>query len=528
MRVATRQNRAKARTARTSSIPAPVRGWNARDSIAAMKPDEAVVLDNWFPTAADIILRKGSDDFATGIDDGVDPTTVETLAVYKPPSGTEEFFAWADDSIFDVSASGAVGVAVVTGLTNARWQQTNFTTAGGNFLIAVNGADDLLLYDGSTWTPIDGASTPSITNVTTADLIHVNSHKERVWYIEKDTLDAWYTAAGAFAGALTKFPLGGVFKAGGFLMAMGTWTIDGGAGVDDMAVFVSSEGEVAAYQGTNPASSTTWALIGVYTVGTPIGRRCLQKLGGDLLIITTDGVISASQYFVTARTDKSVAITDRIQTAMADAVGLYSDNFGWELGFYPGGSMLLLNVPKMSGSTVEHQQFVMNTITRAWCRFTDWPASCFAVYNDELYFGMLGEVRKAWTGTSDVGEEIDSEVLQAFSYFGNRNRQKHFRMVRPILGWDINPARIRLGIDVDFQITTPTGEISPPTDSSVLIWDVGQWDVNVWGGDVDLNKDWYSVYGIGFAGALHMLVSSSSASMRYSSCDFLWEAGEVI
>lgn len=524
MRRAVRVNQGRQRVSRTSSIPAPVAGWNARDSIAAMKSNEAVILDNWFPTASKIIHRKGSAEYATAITDGADPAIVETLAVYKPPSGDEEFYAWADEFVYDVSAPGDVGAAVVSSLTNSRWQHINATTSGGNFLIAVNGADDLLLYDGSNWTPVDGVSTPAITGVTTSALVNLNQHKNRVWYIPVDSLTAYYTAAGAITGAVTAFPLGGVFRAGGYLMAMGTWTIDGGSGVDDLAVFVTSEGEVAVYQGTDPADASAWSLVGVYTIGTPIGRRCLVKLGGDLLIITTDGVISASQYFVTARTDKSVAITDRIQTAMAEAVDLYGDNFGWEMTFYPGGSMLLLNVPV----TEETEQFVMNTITRAWCRFTDWNAECFAVYNDELYFGMLGEVRKAWTGTADLTDEIESEVLQAYSYFGNRNQQKHFRMVRPILGWDVNPARIRLGVDVDFQVTTPTGEITPTGGSNVLIWDTGQWDVNVWGGDEELNKLWYSVYGIGFAGALHMLVSSSSASISYSACDVLWESGEVI
>lgn len=524
MRVALRQNRARQRIARTSSIPAPVGGWNGRDSIAGMRPDDAVVLVNWFPTASDIVLRKGSAASVTGIDDGVDPTTVETLAVYKPPSGSQKMFGWADDSLYDVSTPGAVGAAVVGSLTNARWQTVNVTTSGGNFMIAVNGADKPLLYNGTTFTAIDGVSTPAITGVTSTTLINVNVHKNRVWYVQKDTLDIWYTAAGALTGALTKFPLGGVFRNGGYLVAMGTWTIDGGSGVDDLAVFVSSEGEVAIYQGTDPASSTTWSKVGTYAIGKPIGRRCLQQLGGDLLIITTDGVISASTYFITGRSDKSVAITDRIQTPMADAVSLYDNNFGWELAFFPGGSMLLLNVPFTTGS----EQFVMNTITRRWCEFKEWNAQCFAVYNDELYFGMSGEVRKAWTGTSDVGAAIESEVVQAFNYFGNRNQQKHFRMVRPILGWDVNPATIKLGVDVDFKISTPTGRISPPVNLAVLVWDTGLWDVGVWGGGVSLNKDWYSVFGIGFAGALHMIVTTDAATLRYSSADLLWESGEVL
>ena len=48
------------RVSTTRTKPAPVRGWNARDAIASMNEADAVTLDNWFPSAADVMLRKGS------------------------------------------------------------------------------------------------------------------------------------------------------------------------------------------------------------------------------------------------------------------------------------------------------------------------------------------------------------------------------------------------------------------------------------------------------------------------------------
>lgn len=521
MRRPVRANRAKARVSQTRSAPAPVRGWNARDSIADMRPDEAIILDNWFPTAAHVELRKGSAEHVTGI-----TGTVETLAAYRPSTGSQKLFGWSGTAAYDMSSAGAVGAAVLSSLTNARWQCVNFQTTGGHFLLCVNGADDMREYNGSAWVTINSGSTPSITNVNTNTLIGVHVHKERVWYIQNSTLDVWYTAAGAFAGALTKLPLGSVFKKGGYLMAMGTWTLDGGDGPDDLAVFITSEGEVAVYQGTDPASSSTWSKVGLYTVGTPIGRRCMEQLGSDLLIITTEGVIPVSRALIGKQSDKAVAITDRIQGAMAESVQLYGSTFGWECTFYPGGSALLLNVPVATG---EQEQYVMNTTVPAkpWCRFTEWPASCFEVFNGELYFGTSEEVRKAWTGTSDVGAQINGEVLQAYNYFGNRNQSKHLKMVRPILGWDSNPAEIKIGVDVDFDDNPPTSQITLP-QSTGAVWGTSLWGVGVWGGNITLNKDWYTVTGFGFAMALHLTVASAQAAVRYSSCDYVFEAGEIL
>jgi hypothetical protein len=50
---------AKQNTATTASVPAPIGGWNARDSLAAMAPTDAVQLVNWYPTPTDVTMRSG-------------------------------------------------------------------------------------------------------------------------------------------------------------------------------------------------------------------------------------------------------------------------------------------------------------------------------------------------------------------------------------------------------------------------------------------------------------------------------------
>jgi hypothetical protein len=51
--------RPKQNTASTTSVPAPIGGWNARDSLAAMSPIDAVQLVNWYPTPTDVTMRRG-------------------------------------------------------------------------------------------------------------------------------------------------------------------------------------------------------------------------------------------------------------------------------------------------------------------------------------------------------------------------------------------------------------------------------------------------------------------------------------
>ncbi len=76
--------RAKQNTAKTASIPAPIGGWNARDSLANMQPMDAVQMINFFPTPTDVQLRKGWTKKSQGI-----TGNVYTVMTYPTDTGYE-------------------------------------------------------------------------------------------------------------------------------------------------------------------------------------------------------------------------------------------------------------------------------------------------------------------------------------------------------------------------------------------------------------------------------------------------------
>jgi hypothetical protein len=94
---------AQKQVSRSASLPAPVGGWNARDSIGDMPTTDAVVLTNWFPSTTEVDLRPGYTKYATGL-----PADVETLMSFAGASSTK-LFAISNKAIYDVSAGGAVG-----------------------------------------------------------------------------------------------------------------------------------------------------------------------------------------------------------------------------------------------------------------------------------------------------------------------------------------------------------------------------------------------------------------------------------
>lgn len=512
------QQTSKRQVSRTASLPAPTGGLNARDAIANMKETDAVIMTNWFPSTSSVDIRNGYQSHATGISGNV-----ETLMPYNY-GATEELWCVVGGEIIEVTTSGAVGAAAVSSLANSRFQHTLMGTAGGNYLMAVNGADDLQLYDGSSWVSIDGASTPAITGVTTANIININNFKNRVWLIEKDTLKAWYLPVSSIAGAANALDFSGIFKLGGSLVTMTNWTIDNAAGIDDYAAFISSEGEVAIYQGTDPSSANTWALKGTFRIGRPIGYRCAIKAGADVLILTTDGAFPLSKSLLTDRSQMQAAVTDKITNAITSDILQYNSNFGWQPIVHPTGNKLIINIPSVEGST--SHQYVMNTITGAWCRFEGWNAFCWETLGDKLYFGGVDGVFEADTKTDDNGSDISAEVQQAFSYFGENTAQKHFKMARLIFlaESDISPSIV---MNVDYGEMSPSGS---PSYGAVVgaLWDVAPWDTSEWQTGNIIVKKWQSITGIGYSGGIRVKATNDGVKVQWQSLDVVYERGGVL
>lgn len=510
--------------AKTVTVTAPVGGWNARDPLAQMKPSDAVVLDNWFCTPTELRSRKGYSDWATGI-----PGSVQTLIDYDSSTGTEQLFAVSDNAgtcaIYDVSAQGAVGAAVVSGLTNAKWTHTQFATSGGTFLIAVNGLDYLRIYDGTTWyTVTDVSATYAITGVATTSLIGVHVHKRRNWFIQKESLKCWYLATDAISGAAAEFDFGPIFEQGGAISQITTWSLDAGYGMDDYFIVITSAGQVAVYKGVDPADANNWSLVGVYFVGSPVGERSTCKYGGDVLLLNEDGLSPLSKALMSSRVSTHLMITDKIQNQLVQDTTNYASNYGWDIILYPPQSMLLVNIPI---SATESYQYVMNTISGGWARWTNIPAQCWYFANENLYFGTAGKVCKAWDTQADNGAAIVTDLLPAFSSFGASSRVKRFTMALVSMGYT-NPfgfsSRMNLDFDQETTPVIPTTSVTPQGG----IWDLSTWDGASWATPILPYTQWQLATGIGYYGAFRVSTSSTSADIRYYATNYVFEAGGVL
>lgn len=488
MRQPMRANTRRAAIAKQFPIPFPVKGWSAKLPLSNMPLDYAVELRNWFPQPGYGEVRRGYERWAWSMGSGV---AVETLMAWRGPASSK-MFAVADGTIWDVTLQQAA-TSSTTGLTLSRCQHVNHSTSGGHFLFVVNGQDAPQHYNGTTW------AAPTITGVTPEDIVHVNTHKKRLWFTVVGSTTAYYLATEAVAGAATAFALGSLFTRGGYLMAMATWTRDGGSGSDDYAVFISSEGQIALYQGTDPSSAATWGLVGTFDVPPPIGRRCFFKYGADLGLITVEGVFPLSQLLSVDQSQaQRVAMTDDITPAFATAFQSYGANFGWEACVYPKGTRLIVNIPTAENSTAK--QYVMNTVTGAWCEFDAHDANCWIVFDDDLYFGdSTGSVFKADSGSVDYDTEIVAVGQTAYTA-AKSPFIKQWKMVRPIVTTS-GASMPEVGVSVDFQ-ETDTLATSGGSSAATARFDTAVFDTAVFSADTNNVSEWVGVLGIGAFGSI--------------------------
>lgn len=515
--MATRMNITRQRAGSTA-VAAPVGGLNDKDPLASMPPQDAVILDNWWVLPSSLEVRRGSLVWASGM-----PGVVETIAEYAPSGGIDKLFAISSGGIYDITGGGVVGAPLVSGLSNSRWESTNISTAGGSFMYLFNGIDSPLLYDGVNFTQITGSSTPAITGVSTNLLSQGVVFKSRLYMVERDSCRVWYLPVTSIAGAALSFDLGAVFQRGGHIVGMYTWTIDAGNGADDHAIFISSNGEVVVYQGSDPSSANGWSMIGLFYLGSPIGIRGAAKYGGDLVIATSAGILPLSRGLLTASISKSEALTDKVQNIVSNAVGQHRNNFGWEICVYPDENALILNVPAGAGN---NYQLVQNSITGAWTKFSGWNATTIVNTGDGLFYGENGKVRKAWVGNTDDGQMIVADALQSFQTFGRPAANKYFTMVNPFIQTTGHPS-VLYAINGDYIPKEPSGALvfAPPTG---MIWSFMAWGTMAWGGSLAQYDQWATVGNIYRSAAIRLKVQSNAAEVQWAATNFVYEYGGLL
>lgn len=516
-------------------LPAPTEGWDTETPVEELPKTRAHVFDNWIPRGTSLEMREGftvhvasadiraiesgdvrvTEDGEIRVTEGYSVAPVETLMAYNAGLSSA-LFAAMGANIYNASSPGAYGAAVVSSLTSARFSYVNFTTAGGSFLWICNGLDNPRHWNGTAW------ATPSltITTYTDNDINYVAAFKERLFFIFKNTLTMGYLPVQNIAGTVSNFPLGAVFRYGGRLMALGSLSRDGGDGLDDYLVILTSEGEIAVYQGIDPSDADLWSLVGVYYVGEPVGDRPIVELGGDLGVITQNGLISVAKTMMGAP-EPQRDLFARVATPFRAAIATGQSHSGWEGLLVPTENLLIVNAPT---TTETAEQYIRHHTTGGPGRFTGWNFETFEIFGGDCYAGTSdGRVVLCFSGHDDDGEDITAALSTAWTTLG-APLSKTLLEARAMVT-TATRAVMRLVGRGDFRESPPLPAWPLGTVTNALIWGVGIWGSALWGGEDSTTRQWRAISGEGHNVQLVIEARSNQSRFAFNGFDLRFKIG---
>lgn len=456
------------------TVPYCTGGWNTKDPLPSMPPQDAVILDNYIVENERIVSRGGFTEEATGLDGDV-----ESLFQFSNSDETQIISA-AGDKIY--TGLGGSLTQIGSGFANSRWQAIMMN----QYLLLFNGADTPQKYDGTTLTP----NVFTGTGLTPANLVGATAFKNRLIAWENNATGFWYGGSDAISGALDFFDLAYVTRRGGYVVACASWSYDspGGTGLQARLAIFMSTGEALVYEGTDPGTAENWAIVGRYKVAPPVSQRAIIELSGDILIVNKYDLISFTAVIQTGETPDTQS---KLVGAIKTAVGAYGLNFGWQLINFPLAGLIIINVPTSTNS--QYQQFVINTRSGGCSRFIGINARCFTVYNDLLYFGGFGNICQALNGDDDDGEYITLDSQASYNNLGV-NKEKTLNYIKPYMVID-NAQDFSSALNYDFK--TGTLVANQLASNSGNLWDTFYWDTVYWSPESEIKSIQYGASGQG-------------------------------
>lgn len=510
-------------------------GINSVAAAGNVPPADALFLYNMIPNDYGVRVRNGCREHCPPIPNGNPVLSLIPFSTMQAAAApNDKMFAATQDGIYDVSTPGVTPVRVlawpnpIAPAGYVSWHA--FATIAGQFLLVCDLVNGYYVYTAATNTWAQG-------NITSADEVQmdfVTVWKNRVWFIQRNSGRAWYLPVGSISGNATAFDFGNKFKYGGWLKSLWNWTLDAGEGMDDYLVAISSAGDMVVYKGTDPAQASTFNMVGWWFIGrTTQGRRQANDMGGELLVLSTYGVLQLSKVIAGLPvTDEGASISYKINSRLNVFMQWTWQEFGWDIKLYPRGQLIFITTPKEVGKP--WMQFVYSVTTRSWAQFVDLHMTSCEPWRGNFYFGTdTGQVM-VYDGFSDnvliaddgaSAKAIDWEMLTGYQMYTNAPEFKRVHFLRPQFVGTAKPI-YSIKASYDFDLQRIVG--SPPyVDPKTGLWNTGIWENAYWGGSYIVDQPPRGAAGMGRHIAIAMKGRSAVETIHVGT-DVLFDKGGML
>jgi hypothetical protein len=561
--------RGQAQQIQSAWFPAPTMGINRTDSLGDLQPTEAFILNNMVASANGVAVRAGFTNHVTDIGNST-TTEVRTVFPFNDVSrdkslSRDRLFAFTDQGIYDVTNAGSnpalmpiydglgsntvLSTGWVTKGGDAGWVcALNFTTAatanGKHYLLACDIVNGYHVYDpdggganiGRWYKVTQGNSGQAIEGIDPTKFSHVVSWKGRLIFTETDSSRAWYLTPGTITGTGASKPvaidMGSRFVFGGFLKGCFSWTYDGGAGVDDFLVAISSAGDVIVWQGIAPGDES-FQIKGVWYIGdVPRGRRVADDYGGDLLMLGSLGLIPISALVQGGREGEAKYLTYKVQDLVRRFFREQGNLWGWNLRSIPAFGGYVVNTPR--GLSQTYIGLYMAFTTQSWSTISDVPSLDWAEFRNAQYFSTYdgrictlgGSIDTTQVSSGVFTEDpIAWQLVTGFQAFDAPANWKAVQLIRPVFLATQLPL-YNVAARYDFDIALPQVVDPPPTTVGAK-WDIALWDVDSWGGGFVTEQPTIGAVGVGRWVAV-TLSGRSSVATNLLGFNLLYKPGGLL
>jgi hypothetical protein len=399
------------------------------------------------------------------------------------PTGT---IAWANNFHY------VVGATALDTTDNTYWKNsTDHTSPVSGTFAAARTANPTYWTtaaapDGTSW--ITGPIGSNVVNG--RNLVYVWKYRNRLFFIEAASMNAWYLAPNAVGGVLSLIPLAGAATKGGRLLYGATWSLDAGDGIDEKCLFVTDQGEVIIFTGTNPSDPANWKQQGRYQLSAPLGMNAHIQVGGDFLMLTVDGIIPLSQAITKDAGQLELAMLTRsIKKLWRDEVNA-KRAWSWTIKKWDEfGAMFVTTPGDVPGS---RHCLVVNNATIAWCRYLGWDATCFIRMRADLFFGTQDGfiIQAERTGKDDTWDSARNSMsaklyvatlVAGWETFGPQANINVWHQARAVFRSQAGqPFKPQLAATVNYRIVVPMPPPPGPDPGILEVWDQGLWDAARW------------------------------------------------
>jgi len=498
------------------TMPAPVAGLNLTDPIDKMDQSYALALENVVPNGLSCMVRKGHTFFGGLETDAYDIQTLEGMAnanasytLFAASLGTNE--------IYDITSGTFTSRAGP--FTNAIW---NCDTFGYRTYFA-NGVDDVQVGTSS------AVAASTFTGIALSSLINVSSFKERIYFVEENSLTIWYGNSRAVgASALNTYDFSFAMKEGGFLVSCGSFSNNYADSTQDLFYALSSEGEILFYNGSSPSDVTTpWGLVKRAKIGRPLGYRAFVRIENDVWLLTDQGIVPISAIFDSAPSIALETAGQKINPLIAQYAAVLPFSHLWRGCYHSKERKVYITIPLSETSTM---LLVYSLVGNAWTTYTFYEnkiaLKVASVAGSLFYGGLLGNVYNGETGNADYINSVTINPTRffgrgAFSFYGNRGLWKKYAHIRPLLK-TVRGRNLSLGLDTDFKQTSEITAIGASV-SAATPWG-SPWG-SPWSPGVDYIYDRYAVKGQGYSAAIKFGGAINNASLEINGFDIRYMQG---